>query len=243
MNVFLALPAYNEECALPSLLAAVQQAMMESRTPCRVVIVDDGSTDATCRVVQEWSARLSIDLVCHSENRGLGETIRDALRWASERAAVEDIIVTMDADNTHSPALIPQMVQCAANGNDVVIASRYRRGSKVVGLSAFRRLMSYGARVVMQFLCPLPGVRDYTCGYRAYRVGVVQRAFAAYGDAFVTEPGFTCMAEILLKLGSMGVRMCEIPMVLHYDQKTGASKMRVGSTIWKTFQLIFRHRC
>jgi len=106
---------------------------------------------------------------------GLGETIRDALELAARKADPEDVVVTMDADNTHPVELIPEMVPRLLEGYDVVIASRYRTGASVVGLSGFRRLMSFGARLIYQAVFPIRGVRDYTCGFRAYRAGFSRR--------------------------------------------------------------------
>jgi dolichol-phosphate mannosyltransferase len=242
VKVILGLPAYNEEQGLPRLLEVFQREMGSIGLDARVVIVDDGSTDRTYDVAMEWASRLPLDLVRHSENRGLGETIRDTLRKATELAEDEDIIVTMDADNTHDPALIPDMMRVIDSGKGVVIASRYRAGAQVVGLSSIRHVMSLGARVLFQMAFPIRGVRDYTCGFRAYRAGVLRKAFEVYKDSLVTERSFSCMAEILIKLAKMRVDMAEIAMVLRYDQKRGASKMRVASTVFKTFCLVVRTR-
>jgi len=242
MTVFLVLPAYNEELGLPKLLRSFRDAMGAAGLRAQVVIVDDGSHDRTREVIRDWSSKLPIDLVLHGENRGLGETIRDALKRAAALAEPEDTIVTMDADNTHDPILIPSMIRLLATGKDVVIASRYRPGSRVVGLEPYRRLMSYGARILFQIVHPISGVRDYTCGFRAYRASAVKDAFALHGDTLVTERGFACMAEILMRLSRMGLRMAEVPMVLHYDQKEGTSKMRVAITVLKTLRLMARSR-
>jgi hypothetical protein len=85
-------------------------------------------------------------------------------------------------------------------------------------------------------------VRDYTCGYRAYRAGLLQRAFGLYGDGFIGERGFQCQAAALLKLRRMGARMAEVPMVLRYDRKGGASKMRVGTTALSTVRMMLSSR-
>jgi dolichol-phosphate mannosyltransferase len=205
-------------------------------------VVDDGSRDETGTVLQHWVPSLGIDIVTHGVNRGLGETIRDGLRRATQLASDEDVIVTMDADNTHPPSLIPEMVRKIQAGCDLVIASRYRRGAGVVGLSGYRHLMSYGARILFTVLFPIAGVRDYTSGFRAYRPAVLRNAFAAYGDAFVSERGFSCMAEILLKISKQGLMIAEVPLLLRYDQKSGASKMNVGRTVATTVRLMLRLR-
>lgn len=242
MKVILALPAYNEEKNLPVLLAAFQDEMQKAGLAYLVVVVDDGSQDGTQQIVSEWSGRMPLELVTHARNRGLGATISDALEQALKTAAEDDVIVTMDADNTHSPALIPEMAAKIRDGYDLVIASRYRRGAKVVGLSASRQALSMGARLLFQTVFPIRGVRDYTSGFRAYRPAILRRAFVSYQAGLVTEGGFACMAEILLKLGRMPVKTCEIPLVLRYDRKDGPSKMRVGSTVIRTLQLVARNR-
>jgi dolichol-phosphate mannosyltransferase len=242
MKIFFALPAFNEEKDLPKLLEVFERQMEASHYPFQVVIVDDGSTDGTLGVIRDWSSRIPIDVVQHAKNCGLGETIRDALYLSADQADPDDIVVTMDADNTHSPTLIPAMVSLIEKGSDVVIASRYRRGSKVVGLSMFRHLMSYGARFLFQIVFPIKNVRDYTCGFRAYRAALLKTALTRYGKGFVQERGFAAMAEILLKLRAMNPKFHEVPMVLRYDLKSGGSKMRVGATVMKTLRMMRRLR-
>ena len=242
MQVLLALAAYDEERGLPQVLERFGRVAAQGGLEARIVVVDDGSTDGTGRVIREWAARLPIETIRHPENRGLGETIQDALEAAARLAQPQDIIVTMDADNTHAPELIPAMMRRLAEGCDVVIASRYRQGSKVVGLSAFRHAMSHGARLLFQACLPTRGVRDYTCSFRAYRASVLQEAFQRSGGRLVTERGFAAAAEILLYLRRWGARMCEVPLVLRYDQKGSASKMNVVRTVLATLRLLARYR-
>lgn len=242
MKVFLALPAYNEEQNLPELLRSLREEMAGRQIEFAAVVVDDGSRDGTLRVLREWSLQMPVTIVEHAQNQGLGVTIADALRTASSLAAAGDVVVTMDADNTHSPALIATMLDRIAAGADLVIASRYQPGAKVVGLSRFRSLMSDGARVLFQAAAPIRNVRDYTCGFRAYRASLLQLAFARFGDTLVTERSFACMAEILLKISKLNPAIAEVPMVLRYDQKQGASKMPVARSVIRTLRLLLRQR-
>ena len=127
-------------------------------------------------------------------------------------------------------------------GNDVVIASRYRQGAHIRGVPRYRRALSFGARVVFSVVFPTPNVRDFTCGFRAYRAGVLQEAFRTYGDEFVGQSGFSCMVDILLKLRRLGAIMSEVPLILRYDQKFGASKMMVMKTTFETVRLVISRR-
>jgi dolichol-phosphate mannosyltransferase len=241
-RVILALPAYNEREGLPALLRAFQLEVMSKGYEVVVVVVDDGSSDGTREVLEDWKGRLPIDVIRHPRNKGLGDTIRDALSRAAQLADPDDIIVTMDADNTHPPALIPKMVERIRSGEDIVIASRYRTGSAVIGLSLFRSVMSWGARMLFQLIFPIRNVRDYTCGFRAYRASFLQRTFQVYGESLVTERSFACMAEILLKVSRLHPKTSEVAMTLRYDLKQGTSKMRVGRTVFKTLSLMVRTR-
>jgi len=241
-KVIVALPAYNEEESLPELLERLGEAFADSELPYEIVIVNDGSKDATASIIQQFSLQMPVHQVNHTVNQGLGITIRDGLREAMERADERDIIVTMDADNTHPPGLIPRMVQMIHEGCDVVIASRFEHGATVKGVPFNRHLLSLGARLLFTLMFPTRGVRDYTSGFRAYRVSVVRQAFQTYGDDFVGETGFSCMADILLKLRRLGCVFGEAPLRLRYDLKGGESKMQVFKTIRLTLGLLFRQR-
>jgi len=240
--VVITLPAYNESATLGSLLASIRQSMQENSIDYRVVIVNDGSTDTTSEVVNVLAAEMPIALIEHPENRGLGEAIRTGLLKALEDAEPSDIIVTMDSDNTHTPGLIARMVRGIREGNDVVIASRYRQGAHIRGVPRHRRLLSFAARVIFGLLFPTPNVRDVTSGFRAYRAEMLSRAFDLYGDEFVAQSGFSCMVDILLKLRRMDAIMSEVPLILRYDQKFSASKMMVVRTIGETLRLIVSRR-
>lgn len=243
-HVWVVLPAYNEERDLPPLLSRVADAMDEARLAYTVVLVDDGSSDGTVAASQRLAAEVpfQLELVAHSVNLGLGAAIRDGLLAATERADPRDIVITMDADNSHTPELILRMVRLVREGNDVVIASRYRQGSRVRGVPWVRRLLSGVGRWLFTVIFPTPGVRDYTCGYRAYRAGLLQEAARRYGAGLFDQDGFQAMVDILLKLRRMDVVFHEVPLILRYDLKEGASKMRVWRTIRKTLALMLARR-
>ena len=110
-RVHVALPAYNEEENLAKLLGRWEQVLDCMGQPHRFVIVDDGSKDGTPEILREWQERIPLDIVTHEVNQGLGSTIRDALRTASRDVDPDDVVITMDADNTHPPELVPCMLE------------------------------------------------------------------------------------------------------------------------------------
>lgn len=241
-KVWVVLPAYNEAQSLPPLLRSIQSALEPAGVDYRVIVVDDGSQDDTAEIAAEAAADGPVELIIHAKNQGLAAAIRTGLEAAVDRSGPDDVIVTMDCDNTHPPRLIPEMLSEINNGRDVVIASRFQHGAKVVGVPASRMAYSIGAKWLFQVLFPIRGVRDYTCGYRAYRADAIRQAVAAYGHNLITETGFSCMADLLLKLRRLPLQMSEVPLELRYDRRRGGSKMRVIRTIRQTAFLMIRRR-
>lgn len=229
MKISLLLPAFNEVKDLPPLLARVGHAL-EGRADYRILVIDDGSQDGTAEAVREAATRLPITLIQHTRNMGLGCAIRTGLKAAAQG---DGVVITMDADNSHDPELIHALVARLQEGYDVAIASRFQPGGQELGLPPHRWLLSQTINLVLRLIVRYPGVRDYTCGYRAYRVETVRRLIATYGDGFLLENGFSCMLELLLNLHPLQMRVSEVPLVLRYDLKAGASKMRVLRTVWR----------
>ncbi len=241
-KVWVVLPAFNEAANLPPLFEQLHQTWRLLPHAFEVIVVDDGSADETAQVVADWQAQLDIDLHRHERNQGLGPTIRDGLRQAANRAEPRDVIITMDADNSHKPGLIPAMLDHLAQGAELVIASRYQPGALIRGVPTRRIWTSNVASWLFRLLFPIPGVKDYTCGYRAYRAELLQRAFERYGESFVDQEGFQCMVDILLKLHRLDPLVREVPMILRYDLKEGPSKMNVSKTIGATLRLMLQRR-
>jgi len=239
------LPAYNEALNIGALLDNFESTLalnLGFGFDRKYVIVDDGSADETRKILKDYATKIPMRIVVHEQNQGLGPTIRDALQAATEEASSGDIIITMDADNTHSPGLMPLMVQKILEGHDIVIASRFRKGARVIGLSWLRKCLSIGASVMMRIIFPLKGVRDYTCGFRAYRAELLQKAFKVYGASFIDQKGFQCMSDILIKLRRFNLIAEEVPMILRYDFKKGNSSMNVGLTVIQTLRLVVLRR-
>jgi len=102
--------------------------------------------------------------------------------------------------------------------------------------------LSDTASRVFRCALPIPNVRDYTCGFRAYRAGLLQQVVDRHSDAFCSRHAFECTVNLLLSAHVEGARCAEVPLVLRYDQKLGARKMPVVRTIANTLRLLLTWR-
>jgi dolichol-phosphate mannosyltransferase len=236
-RVFVGLPAFNEEIAINRLLAKYQRLLDAHPHKFTILVYDDGSTDRTLEVATAWQSRLPIVLLGTKDNRGLGAGLRALVHYVTMHAGPDDALIVMDCDDTHDPSQIPEMINAAERCGDVIIASRFCKGAVSVGIPRCRRLTAYGAMLLLRTIHPIAGVLDYTCGYRLYRVALLQRATEFFSGRFVTEPGFASTAELLLRLNCMKPHVSEIPLRLRYDLKPTASKMKVGRHIWHLLRL------
>lgn len=238
--IHILLAAFNEELALGDVLNGISQTLADGAF--KVWLVDDGSTDGTAAVAERWGRHNPLVLIRHEKNQGLGAALHTGFSALIPALAPDDAAVTLDADNTHAPAQIPSLVQPIEDGRaDLVVASRFVPGARTVGVPFYRRFLSNGAALLFQSVLPFPGLRDYTCGFRAYRGSLLTSAQKKWGR-LATENGFAAAAEIIVKVGALRPKVAEVPLTLRYDRKPSASKMRVGQTVRRNLAVLFRLR-
>ncbi len=242
--IYLLLPAYNEAPEIGPLFASIDSLLEGSKEVLEIVLVDDASIDGTAELAQRTPCNARVSIVGHERNQGLGGALLTGFKSIVSRPpADDDVIVTMDTDNTHSPSYIPAMVEKLRGEKlDLVVASRYAAGGREIGVSAFRRLLSRMASVFYRWFHRTPGISDYTCGYRAYRAGAIQKALEHYGEGFIEEKGFPSTGEVFLKIRALGGRFGEVPFTLHYEKKHTASKMPKLRTVLATLRILLKYR-
>jgi len=225
--IWILLPAYNEEDSLPKLLPKIACALAGHNQPYCIVVVDDGSIDCTPDLLEEYAQTLRVNVITHQINRGLGETERDGFEYIAAQCQPDDLIVRMDCDDTHDPEYVFALLEKINEGYEVVNTSRFRPGGGQLGVSAYRAVISWAANLFMRLAFHIPGIRDYSCGFRAYRGKVIQDAICVFGNNFIQLRGlgFTSTLEMIVKLHLLGCRFAEVPFVLRYDQKKSSSKM------------------
>jgi len=202
-------PTYNEHENIIRLASNILDSV--AGTPVEVIVVDDNSPDGTAAVVAELAASdARVRVVSRERKQGLSGAV-----FAGVAASTGTYICVMDADFSHDPEEIPQMLAKAQAGYDVVVGSRYAKGAAFVGQPLTRRIISYalnlGARLLLQI-----GTRDVLTGY-----ALVRRDILATAPTRFSAGGFKWLVEVLAT--QRGLRVHEWP-ILFRDRKAGTSK-------------------
>ena len=195
MKYLVAIPVYNEQQFLPAVLDSVRRHTDD------ILVVNDGSTDATARILAE---RPNIATLTHPENRGYGQSLIDSFRFAERHGY--DWVITIDCDEQHEPAQIPQFVEVAARGlADVISGSRYlQQRSDDDHAPPDRRRIN---KTVTGLLDQMLGLKltDTFCGFKAHRTAAMRRLR-------LDEPGYAFPLQFWPQCVRAGLRIVEIPV-------------------------------
>jgi dolichol-phosphate mannosyltransferase len=207
------IPTYNERENIHSLVDALLK-----HEGVRVLVVDDQSPDGTGEAADAAAVRHPgrVDVLHRTSARGFGRSYIDGIKRAIREPI--DLICQMDADFSHDPARLPDLIAAAAAA-DVVIGSRYVQGGAIVNWPRRRLLLSRFANVYVRTLTGL-SARDCTSGYRCWR----RDALATLPlDRFVSD-GYSFLVEMLFLAARQGRRIAEVP-ITYVERREGQSKM------------------
>jgi dolichol-phosphate mannosyltransferase len=224
MDLSIVIPCCNEADNVPKIrqeFFPVVAELAKTRSV-EVIFVDDGSSDGTWQALvnafgHKYLPGVAIKFERHAINRGLGAAIRTGFA-----AAEGEVIVTTDSDSSYKFAEIPALLACLTPGVDMVTASPYHPQGGIIGVPAYRLVLSQGSSLMYRFLVSWQ-VHTYTALFRAYRRKVIERV------PFEAD-GFLAVTEILVNGMLMGYRVAEYPAVLH-SRVFGVSKAKLVRTI------------
>ncbi len=214
MRSVIVLPTYNERENIEVHLRAVRSL----DAPIDVLVVDDDSPDGTADAARSLAEELGgITVLDRPDKCGLGSAYRAGFARVLDDGY--DVIVSMDADLSHDPAVIPAMLDLIAGGADAVIGSRYVRGGGTTDWPAHRRLLSKWGNTYTRTVLRLPA-HDCTSGFRAYTA----EALRAIEPTTTQAEGYAFLTELVRRLDRAGFRIAETPIVFR-DRERGKSKM------------------
>ena len=237
MKTIVAIPTYNEA---HNILGIVAELWALDVPDLSVLVVDDNSPDGTGDVAEQIAARNPgrIDVMRRPGKLGLGTAYKDGFRWALDAGA--DAVVQMDADFSHSPGYIPQMLDLLGD-YDVVVGSRYVEGGRLdkrwgVG----RYLLSWWANSIYTRLILGVGAKDATAGFKAWR----RETLIGLGLDRIHSNGYDFQVEMAYVTEKLGYRVKEIPIYFE-DRRIGQSKMSMNIKLeaaMRVWDIRWRHR-
>ena len=225
MKAAVVIPTYNERENIGLLVEEIIALPLDVQ----VIVVDDNSPDGTGELLDEMAARVPGLRVVHRPGKlGLGTAHIAGFRLALEMDA--DCILSMDADFSHQPRYIPELLE-AAQQADIVIGSRYVPGGGSVNCGMNRTMLSQGANAFARLMLGLRA-HDCTAGFRCYRRAVLENA--PLDEIF--SNGYSFLIEMLYKCQRLGYSVAEVPIIFENRQR-GSSKIskteifRAGYTV------------
>jgi len=213
-NVLVVLPTYNEADNVVGILERLRVSAPEAD----VLVVDDGSPDGTADRVRWVAQRIpGVRLLERTSKDGLGAAYRAGFAWGLDRGY--QVLVEMDADGSHRPEDLPNLLDAIANGADLAIGSRYVAGGEIPKWKFSRRALSRGGNEYASIMLGI-GVHDATSGFRAFRSTLVQRIDFAH----LRADGYGFQIEAAWRSVRSGSRVVEVPIRFE-ERASGESKM------------------
>ena len=222
MRTRIVIPTYNERENIISLIEKLFRVMPRDA---RILVIDDGSPDGTAGLIREYTAKDSrISLMERSGKLGMGSAYQAAFRKVLNDGG-DDLIVTMDADLSHNPKYVPELVRAAEN-YDLVIGSRYIPGGGIENWELWRRLLSWGGNFYVRAITGLP-IRDCTAGLSCMKTDFLRKV----PFEKVKPSGYAWWFTLRMMFHRRGARIKEIPIVFT-ERRAGQSKINTG-IIWE----------
>ena len=240
--VYICLPVYNEEATIGILLYKIKETMKAVRHRYEIFVLDDGSTDRSREVVKRYAQIMPINLLFHPERKGPGPSLDRFIRETSRLSKYpeRDVVVTLQADFTQKPMVIPQMLKEIGAGADIVIASKFAAGSSDEGLPGIVKLSQRFIPLIIRPLYPIKGVRDYMSTFRAYRVIILKRGMRKFGDELIISKGIASATELLLNLSVFSPVVTEVPLIQTYNIRKRKSRNSLRGLVKEYFNMMNR---
>lgn len=227
MNIYIVIPTYNEAENLDRIVRHI----LGLYPSFNIIIVDDNSPDGTGRIAEELSVKdLRVHLISRPCKSGLGTAYVDGFKLALEKNA--DIVFEMDADFSHDPKYIQDLLE-AAQIADLVIGSRYINGIRVEGWRFRRLLLSKLANIYVSYIMVKP-IWDFTAGFRCYRRKVLE----SIDLDCIKSDGYAFQIEMIHLTFKHGFKVMEVPIIFK-EREHGTSKISrkvVWEAIWLTIK-------
>jgi glycosyltransferase involved in cell wall biosynthesis len=239
--IYVCIPSYNEARTIGLLLWKIRQVFAGFQREYHLLVLDDGSTDATAEVLERYTRVLPLSVTRHEERRGYASSIEELLRQAVERTdrPKRDCAILMHADFAHGPGFIPDLVRRIESGADIVVGQGRLRGES----SRLRRWARRVAPVLLRGAVAVPGVRDVVSGFAVFRLVTLRNAFRGISGPLLTTEGWAANAELYGRTSRYARRVETVPTVERGDLRQRESRVnywQAALNVWSSRRALRR---
>ncbi len=222
------IPAYNEAKRLPLTLIDVDRHLSEQEYSYEIIVVNDGSTDATAEIVNRFKPLIeNLKLIDNKENKGKGAVVKQGML-----AAKGNWRVFMDADNSTTIVEFNKMLPYIEQGYEVIIGSRGVKGAKLSPPQPAHKRVMGGLGKMFIRLTVLPGVKDSQCGFKCFSEEAAERVFPLLT---IDRWGFDVEALALAR--KFGYEIKEMPVFWVNDPRTHVSSAAYLQVLGETVKI------
>jgi dolichol-phosphate mannosyltransferase len=239
VTIYVLIPTYNEAQNIELLARNLFNTLPLKNT--FFVFVDDCSSDDTLLLIgNHFNLYPNLAIIEKKTNKGPGDSFNIGFNWIlSHSKSDDDIIVTMEADNTSDIELLNKMISISLLGYDLVLASVYAQGGGFSKTSFLRKFISFFANIIFRSIFNIK-ILTLSSFYRIYSISLLKNIESKY-SIILSENGFICMLEILLKAISLNAKIIEVPMLLKSDLRKGKSKMKIIKTTGSYLKFLIKN--
>jgi dolichol-phosphate mannosyltransferase len=217
-DVGVILPTYREAENIANLIEDIENLPLNTS----ILVIDDSSPDKTADVVKNLQKKYGNIVLCvRPKKSGLGTAITDGFKIFLSSKRPPKFIVTMDADYSHNPEAMPQLLSSMQSGCGIVIGSRYCNGGQIAGWPFTRKIISRAANLVAKVLMGFK-LRDCTSGFRCYSAKFLKVAIGS-----LHSQTYEIQIETVRQALSRGFSVEEVP-ILFVNRKLGKSKLTLA---------------
>lgn len=231
MKLLVIIPTYNEIENITKIVPEVFKNIPENSS---VLIIDDSSPDGTAQAVKEMQKQYGEKLILHERpsKSGVASAFIGGEKWGMENGF--DVLCAMDSDFSHKPEYLKTFCK-EIEDNDIIIGSRFVKGGRIEGRSAFRNLISKLGCIYTQIVLGVP-IKDFTGGYNMFR----KEALEKIDLNTISSKGYSFQLEWKYKAYKLGCKIKEVPIIFP-DRVFGESKIS-GSIFTEAFTMVWKIR-
>ena len=221
--IYICIPSYDEAPTVGLLLWKIRQIFSEFPREYQLLVVNDGSTDATAEILEPYTKVLPLTVITHKDRKGYAASVEELLRLAVELTdrPKRDCAVLMHADFAHGAEFLPELVKQIDSGADLVVAQPKIEGET----SRAFRLVRRAASLLLRNSVKVSGVTDVVSGFAAFRLVILKNAIRAQPGPLLTTDGWAANAELFTRAAQSARRIETIPAIERRDVRPRSTRL------------------